>query len=84
MLYYCTQRKGNTNQKNEVMEIYKSKQNIVKELNASVLALTFEPSKRVQKADLYSDVHSCPCLVGHGTCKPIHGKFIETVLIEFE
>jgi hypothetical protein len=54
---------------------------IVEELNAAVLIATFH-GKGVFKADLYTSVNSCPALVMHGTCAPVHADYKGTYNIE--
>lgn len=56
---------------------------IVDELNATVATATFISTEGAQKADLYACRYSSDTLVAHGTCSPIHGVFVKTVLITF-
>ena len=56
---------------------------IVQELNAAVCTATFPTSTGIHKADLYTSVNSCDCLVYHNTCAPVHSIYVKTVLIEF-
>ena len=56
---------------------------IVKELNASVLSLTFMNLIGTHKADLYKCINSSDTIVRHDSCPPNGGVFVETILISF-
>jgi hypothetical protein len=62
---------------------------IVKELNAAVLTSTFKSKEGKHLADLYSFKHN-PLfknnpdqIVANGTCAPVCGNFVETIIINF-
>lgn len=56
---------------------------VVIELNAAVLTATFKKNQPIQKADLYECINESNKIVAHGTCGPINGVFVKSILIEF-